>query len=110
MYTIAGLNETSIMAAISDLRNRIDKLQGMMTQIYIATCHPAETLDNSIGIPTLPVISMEDFCVWEDFILEEEKKLIMVRKYFSFSLLCFKKLIYCDLFLFYYFICYRFDS
>ncbi|XP_025162275.1 uncharacterized protein LOC112590339 isoform X2 [Harpegnathos saltator] len=83
------------MAAISDLRNRIDKLQGMVTQIYIATCHPAETLDNSIGIPTLPVISMEDFCVWEDFILQEEKKLIMIRQLIEHCTENLKGSIYC---------------
>lgn len=52
------------MAAICDLRSRIDKLQVTVTQIYIATCHPAETFDNSVGIPILPVTSMTDFRKW----------------------------------------------
>lgn len=92
------------MAAISDLRNRIDNLYVTVTQIYIATCHPAETLHNSIGIPTLPLTSMEDFRLWEDIILDEEKKLTMVRKYFSFSLLCLKNFYYNGCFFILYFL------
>jgi len=65
------------MAAISDLRTRFDNLQGIVTQIYIATCHPVETLDNSVGAPILPLSSMEDFYIWEDFI-KDEKKLAIV--------------------------------
>lgn len=77
-----GFNERTIMAAITDLRSRIDRLHGIVTKIYIATCHPEETLEKSIGIPTLPLTSMEAFYKWEDFILEEDNKLIIVRKYF----------------------------
>lgn len=70
------------MAAISDLRSRIDKLHVTIIKIYTATCHPEETLENSIRIPALPLTSMEEFYKWEDFNLDEEKKLIIVRKYF----------------------------
>jgi len=70
-FKIAGLNEKFIMAAISDLRVPLD-LQGIVTQIYIAMCHSVETLDNSVGAPTLPLSSMEDFHTWKDFIKDEE--------------------------------------
>ncbi|XP_070170894.1 uncharacterized protein [Polyergus mexicanus] len=55
----ASFNERTIMAA-SDLRS-IDKLYVTIIKIYTATCHPEETLENSIGIPTLPLASMEEF-------------------------------------------------
>lgn len=77
------------MTAISDLRSRIDKLHITVMKIYTITCQPEETLNNSIGIPTLPLISMEAFNEWEEFNLDEEQKLIMVSKYFLSPL--FKK-------------------
>lgn len=67
------------MAAINDLRNRIDKLHVTIIKIYTATCHPEETFENSIRMPTLPLTSMETFNEWENFLLDEEKKLIMVK-------------------------------
>jgi len=83
---IAGFNERTIIAAISDLRSRIDRLHVTITKIYVATCHPEETPENSIGIPILPLTSMEAFYEWENFNLDEEKKLIMVKIKFSLSL------------------------
>jgi len=41
------------MAAINDLRARIDIFHVIITKIYTATCSPVEKLNNLIGIPTL---------------------------------------------------------
>lgn len=78
------------MAAISDLRNRIDTLHVTVRKIYTATCHPIETLEKSTtNIPTLPLTSIEVFWKWIDYILDEENKLMIVRKYLISFLLCF---------------------
>lgn len=89
------------MAAINDIRGRIDMLQITITKIYTATCSPVETAKNHIGIPNLPLLSMKEWNKWENFLSEEENKLLMVRKYFVCPLLYFKKhLLQCIIFLF----------
>jgi len=67
------------MAAINDLRARIDILHVTITKIYTATCSPVETPDNLIGIPTLPLISMRELNNYENFLSQEENKLMMVK-------------------------------
>lgn len=90
VYKIATVDIKTIMTAISDLRNRIDTLHVTVRKIYTATCHPIETLENSTtNIPTLPLTSIEEFWKWEDYILDEENKLMIVRKYLTSLLLCF---------------------
>ncbi|XP_018300473.1 uncharacterized protein, partial [Mycetomoellerius zeteki] len=66
------------MAAINDIRGRIDMLQITITKIYTATCSPVETAKNHIGIPNLPLLSMKEWNKWENFLSEEENKLLMV--------------------------------
>jgi len=82
-YKASSVNEKTIITALTHLRNSIDNLHVTVSKIYVATCHLEETPENSIGIPTLPLTSMEAFYELEDFNLDEEKKLIMVRKCFS---------------------------
>ncbi|KYN08252.1 hypothetical protein ALC62_00763, partial [Cyphomyrmex costatus] len=94
--TQSGFNERTIMAAISDLRNRIDKLHVTIIKIYTATCHPEEILENPIlGIPTLPLTSMEEFNKWEECNLNEEKKLIMIRLFVKHCKEDLKGSVYC---------------
>lgn len=90
VYKIAGCNERTIMAAINNLRDRIDNLHTTVMKIYAATCNPIETSKNFAGISTLPLISMEEFHKWENFVVDEEKKLIMVRNYFICRLMFLK--------------------
>lgn len=69
---------------MNDIRSRLDKLHVTVLKIYTATCHPEEIDDNSIGIQNLPLASLEAFNEWENFNLDEEKKLIVVKKYFLY--------------------------
>lgn len=62
------------MAAISDLRNRIDRLHVTVVKIYNATCHPENIPENSIGIPILPFTSIDTFNEWESSNVHEDKK------------------------------------
>jgi len=76
---ITEIGGRTIMAAINDLRARIDILHVTITKIYTATCSPVETPDNLIGIPTLPLISMRELNNYENFLSQEENKLMMVK-------------------------------
>lgn len=93
IFVIGEYNERTIMAAIRDLRDRVDKLHVITTKIYTATCTSAEMYGNIAGIPTLPLTSMGQFRNWEDFLVDEENKLIMVRKYFILRSLYFRNIV-----------------